>query len=123
MKILIADDYTATLDIYTTVLQRAGHEVVGVCDGEKAWEAFRAAILSREWFDLLLLDVAMPEVDGLECAKRIRDFEKEQRMIPTRLIFLSAHLAQVTYDDKARLGIHALVQKPIELDLLRALVQ
>ena len=123
MKILIADDYTATLDIYTTVLQRAGHEVVGVCDGERALEAFCAAVQANAPFDLLLLDVAMPEMDGLECAELIRDFENEQRMIPTRLIFLSAHLAQVTDEDKARLGIHAVVQKPIELDELRALVQ
>ena len=123
MKILIADDYCATLDIYVTVLQRAGHEVVGAINGEAALEAFRIAVQAGAPFDLLLMDVAMPEVDGLECAELIRDFENEQRMIPTRLIFLSAHLAQVTDDDVARLGIHAVVQKPIELDELRALVQ
>jgi len=123
MKILIADDYADTLQIYAAVLQRAGHEVVGANDGVKAWEAFYAAVYAGAPFDLLLLDVAMPEMDGLECARRIRHFETEQRMIPTRLIFLSAHLEQVAVEDVARLGIHAVVQKPIGLDELRALCQ
>ena len=121
MKILIADDSPDTLKIYTFVLMRAGHEVVGARDGNEAWESFRTAADAREPFELLMLDVAMPGMDGLECAAKIRCFEKEQSMTPTRLIFLSAHLGQMAVADVERLGIESIEQKPIGLDELRAL--
>jgi len=123
MKILVADDYPATLDIYKRVLQRAGHEIVTARNGEKAWEAFRVAVQELTPFGLLMLDVSMPITNGLECAIKIRRFEKEQDMTPTRLIFLSAHLGQIPIADVARLGIHTVAQKPIGLDELQALVE
>ena len=123
MKILIADDFAGTLDIYTLVLARAGHEVVAAHDGKEAWGAFRTAVHARAPFDLMLLDVAMPMMDGLECAEKIRAFEVEQGMTPTRLIFLSAHMEQVLVADVARLEIESFAQKPIGLDELRALCE
>ncbi len=123
MKILIADDYAGTLDIYTMVLTRAGHEIVGARDGVEAWAEFRAAVHADAPFGLMLLDVAMPRMSGLDCAERIRRFEKEQGMTATRLIFLSAHMEQVAVADVARLEIESFAQKPISLDGLRALAQ
>ncbi|MBV8474142.1 MAG: response regulator [Hyphomicrobiales bacterium] len=58
-SILVADDNPANLDLLTRRLRRQGHEVTGVADGQAALD-----LLDREPFDVLLLDIMMPRVNG-----------------------------------------------------------
>ncbi len=65
--ILIAEDNPAMLRLLTMALQRGGHKVQAVSDGLKA-----VAALRRQHFDLLLTDIVMPKLDGVEVARHAR---------------------------------------------------
>jgi len=68
MKILIADDEPAVLDLNCRLMRLAGFEVVPANDGDEAWNAFRSAP-----FPLVLTDLEMPCMDGFELIHRIRN--------------------------------------------------
>ena len=70
MRILIAEDDATSRLMLERVLRNWGHEVVVTADGDEAWEAFR-----REQPDLAVLDWMMPEMDGIEVCRRIREYE------------------------------------------------
>ena len=102
--VLVADDEKDILALVTTILERAGHEVVPVRDGA---EALAAARDRRP--DLVVLDISMPEVDGLEVLRRLRA-DAETSDLP--VVLLSA---QAQEDDVRRgfaTGASAYVKKP-----------
>lgn len=68
MRILVVDDQVAAADSLVSILKEAGHEAVAVYDGRAAIEAAR-----RFQPEVLLTDVIMPEMNGLEVVARIRD--------------------------------------------------
>lgn len=102
--ILVADDDEDILALVTAVLERSGHEVTGVRDGAEALES-----LQRQSPDLVVLDISMPEVDGLEVLQRIRS-SAETSELP--VVLLSAR----AQEDDVRLGYatgaSAYVRKP-----------
>jgi len=63
-RILLAEDETAMREYLTRALEKSGYEVVAVDRGTEA-----APLLEREHFDLLLTDIVMPEMDGIELAR------------------------------------------------------
>jgi DNA-binding response OmpR family regulator len=102
--VLVADDDEDILTLVNTVLERAGYEVVATRDGA---EALAAAMQRRP--DLVVLDVAMPEVDGLEVLRRLRAHASTTD-VPVLLLS-----ARVQEDDVKRgfdTGANAYVQKP-----------
>lgn len=66
-RILVADDSITTRQLERAILESAGHEVVAVSDGERAWEALLSGA-----FDLVVSDVEMPRLDGLGLLARVR---------------------------------------------------
>lgn len=90
------------------LLERRGHAVVVAATGRAALEA-----LATQAFDLILMDVQMPEMDGLEATRRIREAEKQTgRHIP-----IIAMTANATVGDKERCiasGMDSYVSKPIQ---------
>ena len=66
-RILLADDEPAILELLTYPLQRDGHQVTAAADGREALDRF-----AQSPFDLVILDVMMPRLDGLEVCRRIR---------------------------------------------------
>ncbi len=69
-KVLIAEDESAIREIIAITLKRAGYEVTEACDGQEALQIY--AEKSGE-FDVVLLDIMMPNIDGLEVCKRLRN--------------------------------------------------
>ncbi|RME24610.1 MAG: response regulator [Deltaproteobacteria bacterium] len=81
-RILVVDDDPDILTLEQRVLTREGFEVVTVDNGKQAIE-----LLSREKFDLVLLDVMMPEVDGFEVSRAFTE-SGENRRVP--VVFVTA---------------------------------
>lgn len=75
MKILVAEDDFLARKILFKALQAYG-ECDLACNGAEAWVAFRAAHQEGSSYDLILLDVMMPELEGTDVLHRIRDFEE-----------------------------------------------
>ena len=75
-KILIADDETNILDVMKDVLEEAGHDVVGVYDGD---EAIRQ--LKNKRFDIAFIDVMMPKVDGYHVAAAVTNLPRRPKIV------------------------------------------
>ena len=67
MRILVVDDEAAMRQIVTRILAQTGHEIVEAENGLAAWESFR-----RRHFPLVVTDLVMPEMDGLDLIRNIR---------------------------------------------------
>ena len=87
--VLVADDEEDILALVTTILERAGYEVVSVRDGAEALTAVR-----DRRPDLAVLDISMPEVDGLEVLRRIRA-DADTSELPVLLLSAQAQEADV----------------------------
>lgn len=75
-KILLAEDDDSMRSFLAAALRRAGHEVQDYADGEGALEA-----LEREVFDLLLTDIVMPGLDGIELARRGAELDPAMKIV------------------------------------------
>ena len=111
--ILIADDDASNREVLAYYLRRQGYDVHPVADGELAL----AAIAARP-FALVLLDVVMPGLDGLEALRRIRTTHGAQEL---PVILFTGLDAPDALDTAGELGANAWLSKPYQLaDLLAA---
>jgi len=84
-RALVVDDNATNRRVAELLLQSVGAEVVAVEDGQQAVDAFRS-----ERYDVILMDMMMPIMDGLAATRAIRRIEAEQRLHPTPIIMLTA---------------------------------
>lgn len=116
MKILIAEDDFASRKFMSRFLSKYGECDVTV-DGTEAVDAFLMALDSDESYDLVCLDIMMPELDGYQVLKTIRDIEKE-RNIPeekaSKVIMTTALNEGRNVTKAFELGCVAYAGKPID---------
>jgi PAS domain S-box-containing protein len=107
LKILLAEDSAVNQKLAVSMLKRGGHEVVVASNGVEAVSA-----VARERFDLVLMDVQMPELDGFDATKQIR--EREQKTgghIP--IIAVTAHAMKGDRERCLAAGMDGYISKPI----------
>ena len=102
--VLIADDDEDILALVRATIERSGHEVMSVADGAAALSA-----MAKRRPDLAVLDIAMPELDGLEVLRRLRA-DDEMRDLPVILLTAQAQAADV--ERGFATGASAYVRKP-----------
>jgi two-component system chemotaxis response regulator CheY len=85
MKFLIVDDDFDSRKLLQKILHPYGYCDVAV-DGEEGVEAFRAALKENDPYNLISLDILMPNMDGQECLREIREIEKEMGVQPDQLV-------------------------------------
>jgi two-component system sensor histidine kinase RpfC len=106
-RVLVADDNAANRTVVQKILERAGHKVVLVENGEQALDA-----LDTDHFDSVVLDRNMPRMGGLEALKAIRFLHSGKNRIP--VIILSADVAPEMRQEAMDAGADAFLSKPIE---------
>ena len=114
-KLLLVEDNKLNQVVVKFSLKRFGYEIVTANNGIEAVEKFK-----EEDFDFILMDVMMPEMDGLEATKIIRDLEKEKD-IP--IIALTADVITATENKCREFGMDAYMIKPFEVEKLFAILK
>lgn len=89
MRILVIDDEFVALTKMTAILSEYGH-CAAATNGRQAYEMYCEAIMQNEPFDLITIDLNMPELDGLELLERFRSYEKSTGAESPRKIVISA---------------------------------
>jgi CheY-like chemotaxis protein/HPt (histidine-containing phosphotransfer) domain-containing protein len=112
-RVLLADDMEATRKLSSLVLTRAGHEVVTTTNGGDAAERALA-----EEFDVVLMDVQMPLVDGFEGTRRIREGETKLDRPRVPIVALTAHAVAEFRTQAERSGMDDFLVKPVQRKLL-----
>ena len=115
LNVLVVDDITMSRDIAQSFLRAAGHCVVCVEGGAEA-----VAAAADTDFNVVLMDVCMPEMDGLEATRRIRALEGGRGRVPIVAVTAQAFAGQVSECRKA--GMNGHVSKPFEPEMLVAAV-
>jgi DNA-binding NtrC family response regulator len=111
-KLLIADDESNIAEGLKMLLVEEGYDVEAVTDGGKAWE-----LLQSSEFGLVLADLKMPEVGGLELFARMRD-----NAIDSEVIFITGTGTVTDAVDAMRNGAYDYLEKPLNVERLKALI-
>lgn len=116
LRILVAEDSPANQKVVRTMLESMGHNVTIVSDGNQAVQA-----CERQLFDLILMDLQMPKVDGLEATRQIRQRESKSGQ-HTRIIALTAHSLREHTSKCTEAGMDGVLTKPFrKASLMRTL--
>ena len=115
LRILLAEDNPVNQELASRILEKRGHSVVVVKNGREAVDALGPG--GMEPFQVVLMDVQMPEMDGLEATAAIRAREKSSGgHIP--IVALTAHAMEGDLDHCLKAGMDGYVTKPVEADRL-----
>jgi len=114
-RILLADDDPLVRSMFSRILQRAGYEVVAVENGLQVLKAMRDAS-EADRFDLLVLDIVMPEMEGLETIKEMRASHPD---LPILAISGAGAISEGQYlPIAAHMGAQRTLQKPVPNEVL-----
>ncbi|MEK6605191.1 MAG: response regulator, partial [Nitrospirota bacterium] len=112
-EILIVDDEVNIRSALVTILEKRGHRVVAVGSGEDAW-----AFMQRTPVDLILTDLKLPGMGGIELLRRIKAGVPE-----TEVVVMTAYGSVETAVEAMRLGAYDYVTKPIEKERFPVVVE
>jgi signal transduction histidine kinase/ligand-binding sensor domain-containing protein/CheY-like chemotaxis protein len=115
-RLLVAEDNVVNQRIAAAMLQREGHHVTVVDNGAAA-----VAAASGGGFDAILMDVQMPQMNGLDATVAIRHYER-QRQIYTPIIAMTAHAMQSDRERCMNAGMDDYVSKPVTAEDLRSAI-
>jgi CheY-like chemotaxis protein len=114
LRFLVVDDNEDIRDVFCRLVERAGHEAATAYDGQDAVE-----VLERESFDVMLLDLTMPRMTGVEVVRWLRD--RPDVAPELRIVVISAWAGE----NRAvlqELGITTVMQKPLRIQQLTDLI-
>lgn len=118
LKILVAEDNRINQRIAILTFKQLGVSIDIASNGLQALEMYR-----KKQHDLILMDMQMPEMDGLEATSEIRSFEKESKMLhPAVIVALTGSEPTEKRDVCLEAGMNDYMEKPIQEKLLRTLI-
>jgi CheY-like chemotaxis protein len=112
-KILVVDDEEAIRDVMKLGLVKLGYDPVFAENGKEALE-----ILAREMFSLILMDIRLPEIDGIELCNRIKKGNPE-----TVIYAFSGLVTEVDFDHLEKMGFDGLLCKPVSFKVLKRAIE
>lgn len=117
LHVLVAEDNAVNRMVIKGLLGKLHIEPELVDNGLAAFNAVRQ---TNAPYDLILMDCEMPEMDGFEATRSIREFERSHNQAPTPIVALTAHALQEHRDAVFACGMNHYLSKPITLDSLYA---
>ena len=119
MKILIAEDDLTSRKMLESVLETWGHDFESAADGNEAWQRLQEPEAPK----LVILDWMMPEMDGVEICRRLREQERDrEEPTPTYIILLTVRTSKKDIVEGLDAGANDYVTKPFDANELRARV-
>lgn len=116
-KILVGEDSSVIINLTKSILAFENYQMKAAKNGKQVLE-----MLEKEHFDLILMDLNMPVLDGASCTKAIRLLEDPAKStLP--IIAISGNINNYTMDEFRRLGFDDFIQKPLDYDKLLATVK
>lgn len=117
LSVLIAEDTPANQKVVAAVLKKRGHSVTVASNGREAVEYFK-----NEEFDVVLMDVQMPILDGYQATAAIRECERA-RSTTTPIIAMTAHAMRGDRERCLAAGMDAYIAKPLDVKQLLGLIE
>ena len=116
-KILVVDDIPMSVAYLVKQLKSLGFSnIIQFTDSVEAWESFAQAQLSDNPYDLVITDLNMPGMDGMDFIAQIKNDEMSKE---TKVIVVSADHDPLVIDEAMDLGVAEYITKPINLDELK----
>lgn len=112
-KILVVDDEQSLRDVLSIMLKRAGYAVTSARDGEEAIE-----LLNREIFDLVITDLRMPKIDGMEVLKAVKSASPE-----TVVLIITAFATADSAVEAMKQGAYDYLTKPFQVDEVQLIIR
>jgi PAS domain S-box-containing protein len=119
LSVLVAEDNEINALLMRALLVKLGHRPTIATNGEAAIEAWAAANAAGAPYDLLLMDVQMPVMDGLEAVRHIRAAEAESGAKPARILALTANAYPEDREAALAAGMNGFLVKPLDAERLR----
>ena len=113
-RILIAEDSRVVASVTERILSTRNYEADSARNGEEVMEKMR----QREDYDLILMDIHMPVMGGIQCAKAIREAYENKKYGAIPIIAITGNSLNYTKEDYRVRGIDDVLEKPIDYDLL-----
>ena len=122
MRVLAAEDHPVNRQVLTLLLSQVGIIPHIVENGAEALEAWRTGAADGDW-DLILMDIQMPVMDGPTAARAIRAEERTSRRSPVPIVALTANVMSHQIEEYREAGMDDFVAKPIQVEALLAAVE
>lgn len=126
LRCLIVDDNKINLQLLVMFMRKQRLAYSEAENGQEALDRFKQAYLSdsggdepRRLFDVILMDISMPVMDGMEATRRIREFEEENNIPRTTIIALTGLASAQAQEDALSAGIDVFLPKPVKFAQLR----
>lgn len=111
-RVLIAEDSSVIQNLARKILEFQHYDITAVKNGEQVMQ-----ILEKEDFSILLLDINMPIMDGMECVRRVRAMpEKEKASVP--IVAITGNAKNYTEEEFKTAGFNDVLVKPLNFDRL-----
>lgn len=111
-KVLIAEDSSVIQNLTKKILQIQNYQIFSAKNGVEVMK-----MLENDFFDIILMDINMPKMDGMECAKQIRKLDdSDKSQIP--IIAITGNAMNYTMEEFKNAGITEYLQKPLNFDTL-----
>ena len=111
-RVLIAEDSSVIQNLARKILEFQNYDITAVKNGEQVLQ-----ILEKEDFNILLLDINMPLMDGMECVRRVRALpEQEKASVP--IVAITGNAKNYTEEEFKTAGFNDVLVKPLNFDRL-----
>ncbi|WP_217481846.1 PAS domain S-box protein [Burkholderia lata] len=111
--VLLAEDNPINQRLAVRLLEKLGHDVRVASNGREALDW-----IAKQPFDIVLMDIQMPVMDGLEATRELRTRERRRVARPTPVVAMTAHAMQGDREKCLAAGMDGYVSKPVEIDAL-----